>query len=154
MIEIPYRLFGIDRPGLALAKHTFDNRYFKKTGGWHQDAIQAALLGKTQEAKDMVTFNFTNENESSRFLVFWGPNYDWVPDQDHGNVAMRALQNMLVQSRTDTTYLLPAWPKEWNVSFKVHLPGNKIMEGKYEKGKGVQFINKPKDTVIEIFKEK
>ena len=146
----PYRLFGIDQPLLQTALHTFDNRFFKKTGGWHQDAIQAALLGKTEEAKEMVTFNFTNKNATSRFPVFWGPNYDWVPDQDHGTVAMRALQNMLIQSRNDTSYLLPAWPKEWNVMFKVHLPGKKIVEGKYEKGKGVQLTNRPKDIHLTI----
>lgn len=144
----PYRVFGVDRPDLKLALKTFDNRFYKKTGGWHQDAIQAALLGKTQEAKEMVEFNFTHKHPSSRFPSFWGPNYDWIPDQDHGTVAMRALQNMLVQSRADSTHLLPAWPEDWNVRFKIHIPGSNVLEGSYEKEKGVRLRKKPKRIYI------
>ncbi|MFN5936771.1 MAG: DUF5703 domain-containing protein [Sphingobacteriales bacterium] len=146
----PYRIFDVNQPDLSIAVNTFEKRFYKQTGGWHQDAIQAALLGKTKEAKEMVEFNFTHKHQSSRFPAFWGPNYDWIPDQDHGTVAMRALQNMLVQSRADTTHLLPAWPEDWNVAFKIHIPGNTILEGNYEKGKGVKLREKPKNISIKM----
>ena len=138
----PYMVFAVGKPELQMARDTYHNRFFKKTGGWHQDAIQAALLGETEEAKKMVTFNFTQKNEESRFPVFWGPNYDWVPDQDHGSVAVTALQHMLVQCHDNKIFLLPSWPKEWNASFKVHIPGGQILEGKYDSKKGLMIQKK------------
>jgi hypothetical protein len=94
-------------------------------------------LGLTEDAKRMVTHNFTTKHTKSRFPAFWGPNYDWVPDQDHGTVNMRALQNMLVQSENDRVLLFPAWPKNWNVAFKMHVQGQQIIQGNYDMSKGV-----------------
>jgi len=103
--------------------------------GWQQDAIQAAMVGKTEDAAKMVTDNFTTHHEGSRFPAFWGPNYDWIPDQDHGSVNMRALQNMLIQAEGDKILLFPAWPASWNVDFKVHAPKNTTVEGRFRNGK-------------------
>jgi len=72
-------------------------RRVKDTGGWRQDAIQAALLGLTEEAQRDVVRNFSTTHPGSRFPAFWGPNFDWVPDQDHGSAACMALQYMLMQ---------------------------------------------------------
>ena len=145
----PYRIFGVGKPDLPLALNTFSMRGYKSWNGWHQDAIQAALLGLTAEAKKMVTSNFTAKQNSSRFPAFWGPNYDWVPDQDHGSVSSRALQNMLVQTDGNKVLLFPAWPKEWNVQFKLHIPGKKTIEGSYHQGSGVKLKNKPTGISIE-----
>ena len=145
----PYRIFGVGKPELPLALNTFLLRGYKSWNGWHQDAIQAALLGLTAEAKKMVTSNFTAKQNSSRFPAFWGPNYDWVPDQDHGSVSSRALQNMLVQTDGNKVLLFPAWPKEWNVQFKIHIPGKKTIEGSYHQSSGVQLKNKPTGIRIE-----
>lgn len=48
---------------------------------------------------------------------------------------MIALQRMLVQYENDEVYLLPAWPKEWDVHFKVNVPDKTTIEGIYENGK-------------------
>ena len=144
----PYKLFGMGKPDLELARNTFRLRFFKQTGGWHQDAIQAALVGATAEAQRMVTSNFLNKHNGSRFPAFWGPNYDWVPDQDHGSVAATALQYMLLQHQQNELILLPAWPADWKVSFRMHTPGNSILEGYYEPEKGVKIIRQPKDMKI------
>ena len=77
----------------------------------------------------------------SRFPAFWGPNYDWVPDQDHGNINMRALQNMLVQSEDNQILLMPAWPKDWEVKFKINVQGNQKIEGSYSEKTGVIIKN-------------
>jgi hypothetical protein len=58
-----------------------------------------------------------------------------VPDQDHGNVNMRALQNMLIQETNDTIYLLPAWNPAWDVKFKVRATGQTSIEGEFKNGK-------------------
>jgi hypothetical protein len=141
----PYRLFGVGQPGLETALATWASRRIKRTGGWSQDAIQAALLGLAEEAKADVIKNFSEHHEESRFPAFWGPNFDWIPDQDHGNVACIALQRMLLQwdppapgadgAAGRPLRMLPAWPQDWNVAFRLHAPGRIVVEGQFEHGR-------------------
>jgi len=131
----PYRVFGIGKGGLAIAVEAYNRRLHKGTGGWYQTAIQAAYLGLAKDAARFVTENFSRKDAGSRFPAFWGPNFDWIPDQDHGCVAMTALQRMLLQAKGWRILLLPAWPKEWNVEFKLHAPLNTTVEGVYREGK-------------------
>ena len=60
---------------------------------------------------------------------------DWIPDQDHGGVAMTALQRMLLQCEGSKILLLPAWPKDWDVDFKLHAPYRTTVEGTVRGGK-------------------
>lgn len=131
----PYRRFGVGKPDLKLAVRTFKMRRVKGNVGWNQDDTQAALLGLADEAKRMLLDRVSRKHEGSRFPAFWGPNFDWIPDQDHGGNAMMALQQMLMQSDGMQVRLFPAWPREWNVSFKLHGPGGMIVEGCYRNGK-------------------
>ncbi|SFF21008.1 DUF5703 domain-containing protein [Sunxiuqinia elliptica] len=131
----PYRAYGIGKPDLEMARNTFENRAVRETGGWQQNAIKAAYLGLKEEAATLTTTNFNTSNKAYRFPAMWGPNYDWTPDQDHGSVAMIALQRMLLQYDWDRIYLLPAWPKEWNVQFKLCAPRNTVVEGVIRNGK-------------------
>lgn len=87
----PYRAFGVGKSNLEMARHTFANRAFKQTGGWQQNAIKAAYLGLEDEAAKLTATNFNISNNTYRFPTMWGPNSDWVPDQEHGSVAMIAL---------------------------------------------------------------
>ncbi len=130
----PYRVFGVGKDNLEMARHTFANRAFKQTGGWQQNAIKAAYLGLTEEAAKLTSINFNTWNKAYRFPTNWGPNYDWTPDQDHGSVALIALQRMLVQYDNEIIYLLAAWPKDWDVEFKLLVPKNTIVEGKIING--------------------
>jgi hypothetical protein len=41
---------------------------------------------------------------------------------------------MLVQSFEDSILLLPAWPKNWSVKFKLHLPKKTVVEGFVDQG--------------------
>ncbi|MDB6094066.1 MAG: hypothetical protein JWM32_1628 [Verrucomicrobia bacterium] len=132
----PFKLYGLGRPDLETARWTFAKRMFPDTGGWRQDALHAALLGLTETAAFYVTKNYTEGGyANARFKGFWGPNYDWVPDFDHGSVTQLALQAMLVQSVGDKIYLFPAWPAErWNVSFKLHVVGGTVVEAELKQG--------------------
>jgi len=56
---------------------------------------------------------------------------------------MIALQRMLLQTEGKKIFLLPAWPKDWNVEFKVHAPYNTTIEGSYQNGKLKQVETKP-----------
>jgi alpha-L-fucosidase 2 len=131
----PYAHFGPGRPGRDIALETWRRRSQKGTGGWNQNPIQAACLGLTEEAREMVVGNFTTHHGESRFPAFWGPNYDWIPDQDHGGVSMIALQKMVLQTDGEKIFLLPAWPKEWDLDFRLHAPLQTVVTGKIEKGK-------------------
>ncbi len=130
----PYRLFGIGKPDIEVGRATRRERIIKRTGGWDQDSIQAALLGLTEEAKRDIVKNFSTSHPGSRFPAFWGPNFDWIPDQDHGSTACIALQRMLMQCDEGQIHLLPAWPKEWHVDFRLHAPGQTVVEGRAENG--------------------
>jgi len=146
----PYRLFTLEKPDLELARRTFHSRIEKRVGCWYQDAIQAALLGLGREAADMVAQTFLSKHTESRFPAFWGPNNDWVPDMDHGGGGMSALQYMLLHAETDGATLLPAWPADWEVDFKLHLPGKQIIEGQYRRSGGVNLSTRPAGTSLKI----
>jgi hypothetical protein len=42
---------------------------------------------------------------------------------------------MLMQCEGDRILLLPAWPKDWDVSFKLHAPKATTVEGVIKDGK-------------------
>ena len=86
-----------------------------------------------QVPKDVI-HNASTKDPGSRFPAFWGPNNDWMPDQCHGSVTMIALQRMLMLCEGKTIRLLPAWPKEWDLDFKLHAPYNTSVEGRVENG--------------------
>ena len=130
----PYKIYGVGKDDIELALATYETRAIKDNGGWHQDAIQAAYLGLTQDAKKLTIENFTKKNPECRFTAFWEAGNDWTPDQDHGGMASMALQAMLMQCQGHEIILFPAWPKDWDVEFKLHAPFNTIVEGSYRSG--------------------
>ena len=131
----PYRVFGVGRDHLALARDTYEVRNNRHNRGWCQDSIQAACLGLGDEAGRLVAARAAQINGADRFPAMWGPNFDWIPDQDHGNNILTTLHFMLLQSDGDRLFLLPAWPKAWNVAFKLHAPKNTVVEGVYRAGR-------------------
>ena len=75
----------------------------------------------------------------------WGPNYDWIPDQDHGGVNMIALQKMVLQEDGDRILLFPAWPADWDLKFRVHASGGTTVEGELKDGQITDFNITPPD---------
>ena len=57
-----------------------------------------------------------------------------------------------MQTNGDRILLFPAWPKEWNVHFKLHAPGQTVVEAELKEGKVVKLQVTPeerkKDVVI------
>ncbi|MBS1564982.1 MAG: hypothetical protein JST39_11375 [Bacteroidetes bacterium] len=133
----PWGIYGIGRPGLDTAINTY--RYDPKALqsrsyiGWKQDNIWAARLGLTGEAAALAKQKFADGPH--RFPAFWGPGFDWTPDHNWGGAAMIGLQEMLMQVNDRTIYLLHAWPKEWDVHFKLHAPYNTTVEAVVRDGK-------------------
>jgi hypothetical protein len=70
-----------------------------------------------------------------------------VPDVDHGGVLQMALQLMLMQTDEDRIRLLPAWPTEWDVDFKLHAPGQTTVEASIRDGRVVQMRVDGSDSV-------
>jgi hypothetical protein len=142
----PFRLIAIGKPNLDWGIEALYHRWDKGAFGWRQDDLFMAYLGLTDEAKRNIVNRAKKHDTKERFPAFWGPNYDWTPDQDHGGVLTRTFQTMLLQTDPPSLgsygaasgqkiYLLPAWPKDWDVSFKLHAPNNTTVEGQVVDGK-------------------
>jgi hypothetical protein len=147
----PYRMASFEN-NRETGVETYRRRGVRIDAGWTQDGIQAAVLGLPGEAARFILNKFGNWNEKCRFQGYWGPNFDWVADQDQGTSASIALQKMLIQCVDDTIYVFPAWPKDWDVEFKLHAYDNTIVECKYVDGE-IEYLkttpeNRKKDVVV------
>jgi hypothetical protein len=71
----------------------------------------------------------------AKFPTFWETKMDGTPDNDHGANSVNALQAMLLQSDRDKIHLLPAWPEDWDVSFKLAAASNTTVEGVHRNGR-------------------
>jgi hypothetical protein len=137
----PWRVYGLGRPGLDIARNTYLKDPFavktRSSKGWKQNNIWAACLGLTDEATRLAKEKF--RDGPFRFPAFWEHGYDWAPDCNRGGSAMIGLQEMLLQENPDGTLLLfPAWPKEWNVRFRLHATKGRIVEAEMRDGKIIQ----------------
>jgi hypothetical protein len=132
----PWGVHGIGRDDLDIARNTWffgaDRPDQKSHTSWHQDAIFCARLGLTKEAAEEIIKKM--KDSGRRFPTFWEPGHDWVPDHNWGGSGMIGLQEMLMQTIDNRILLFPAWPKEWDVEFKLHAPGNTIVKVEYMGG--------------------
>ncbi len=131
---------------------------------WYQGGIFAADLGLTEVAREYALAKFLHPRmedpveyngwatqkmlspwelrwtrpdwELPRYPAFWdGMIFCGRPDMDHGGAAMVQLQEMLLQTPGDKLHLFPAWPKEWDVNFRLHAPGQTVVEGELKGGR-------------------
>ena len=152
----PWRIYGVGKENLELARNTYfydpEAIKFRSHVGWKQDNIWAACLGLTEEAKRLALAKLSNGPH--RFPAFWGPGYDWAPDHNWGGSGMIGLQEMLLQTNGEQILLFPAWPKEWDIHFKLHAPGETTVEATLKDGKVTDLKVLPesrkKDIIIMI----
>ena len=157
----PFRQVWLGKPErLNIARQSFhvktvsldgtDDSQGVETGGWQSSPVQAAYLGLSREAARLVSINFNDQfvhwNDNipigtpypnrprARFPAFWECKMDGTPDNDHGANSVNALQSMLLQSDGDKIYLLPAWPEDWDVSFKLKAANNTTVSCEYRDG--------------------
>jgi hypothetical protein len=152
----PWGMYGIGKPDLDVALNTWnlDTNVikFRSPIGWKQDNIFAARLGLTAEAAALTTAKL--KNSGRRFPAFWGPGFDWTPDHNWGGSGMIGLQEMLLQTDGKKIFLFPAWPKTWNVQFKLHAPYDTVVEGVVKDGKVQSLQVTPasrKNDVVNMF---
>lgn len=163
----PFRQVWLGRPELlANARQSFhvrnisldgtDDKQAVETGGWQSAPVQAAYLGLAREAARLASINFNDQfihwtdnvapdapfprRPRARFPAFWECKMDGTPDNDHGANSANTLQAMLLQSDGKRIFLLPAWPEDWDVSFKLTATFNTTVECVYRNG-SVQSLN-------------
>jgi alpha-L-fucosidase 2 len=145
----PYRLYGVGKPDLQMARDTFAARLYPFAKCWGQDGVEAALLGLTDEARTVVRQEFTSYGDQ-RFIWFWSKNNDWIPDVDNGGAGMATLQFMLMQCNGKEIRLLPAWPDDWTADFKLNAPIQTTVEGHVEHGKVTHLKVTPADRAKDV----
>lgn len=133
----PWGIYGLGKPDLEIAQNTWkydpDAEKFRSHVGWKQSNIFAARMGMTEQAAKYAKLKLASSNR--RFPSFWGPGFDWVPDHNWGGSGMIGLQEMLLQESGGKLLIFPAWPKDWDVHFKLHAKANTVVEVKVENGK-------------------
>ncbi|WP_260703284.1 DUF5703 domain-containing protein [Edaphobacter flagellatus] len=137
----PYRMYGVGtKNGSVEANNTWDTMPEKRQRAlgfmsWQCTPIYAALMGRHDDAMRLITEKLSDKNASARFPAFFGPGFDWIPDHNWGGSSMIGLHSMLIAPAENDVYLLPAWPREWDVEFKLHLPHNGTMQATVADGK-------------------
>ncbi len=128
--------------GIELASNTWDfgglNTHMQKQHiCWFQSAIFLARMGRTADAWRYTELKMLSR--SLRFPAFYSnPGFcSPEPDTDHLGAGMIGLQEMIMQCDGKRILLGPAWPGEWNGSFKLHAPYQTVVEGHVTEGKVV-----------------
>lgn len=131
----PWSLYGIwsEETDLKIARDTWiipdkTRKRYKGWWSWQSCASYTAFLGLEEETKQYLINKFSDQNAMTRFPAFFGPGHDWIPDHNWGGSAMSSLQNMLIHCVNDKIYLLPAWPLDWDVDFKLYATQNTIVD--------------------------
>ena len=147
----PFRLCSFEKPNAAIGLRTYPVRFHKHYRGWAQDELNAAYLGLADEAAEHLANRVLhNSARGFRWPAYWGPNFDWRPDQCAGGNIQNILQSMLLQHDGDKIFLLPAWPKDWNCDFKLHAPKNTTVEGRVVNGELKDLVVTPAARLADV----
>ena len=134
----PFRCFGLGLGSADIVEWTMKNRACKDAFGcacWTQDQIHWAYAGKAKEAASGLVKRFRIASTVCRFPMYAKEGPDSCPDFDHFGAGSVALQRMLVQEANGKVLLLPAWPVNWDVDFKLHVSENAVITGMVKDGK-------------------
>lgn len=148
----PWGIYGVGKPDLQVAidtwRHGVDRPSQRGFVSWHQDNIFCARLGLTDEAAALTLKKLGDSDR--RFPTFWGPGHDWVPDHNWGGSGMIGLQEMLLQIDGQKILLFPAWPKTWDVSFKLHAPHGTTVKAELRGGEIIQLQVTPQERTKDL----
>ncbi len=119
----PYKIYGVGKDNLEMAQLTLQNPF----PDHFDNGVYMPFLGLTDQAMDFIVPR-SRPSSSMRFLYL---------DLKGGTASlsyMQMFQAMLLQYEEDRITLFPAWPKDWDVDFKLHAPNKTTIEGTYRKG--------------------
>ncbi len=120
----PYRIYGVGKPNIEMAQLTLLNPFEEH----FSNGAYIPYLGLTEQARDYIVGRTPRGQRST------GNSFPY----DLGGAApssMTLFQAMLIQCEEEKIILFPAWPKEWDVDFKLHAPYKTVVEGTYRNGK-------------------
>lgn len=130
----PFRIYGFNKPNKEEAERAFYKMPNPGRVCWYQTGIFAARLGLADEAARDIAARSTAHLKGFRFKGYMDSPHDWKPDYDGVGNMMNTMQEMLMHCEGDSIYLFPAWPAQWEVSFKLHAYKNTTVEGVYKDG--------------------
>jgi hypothetical protein len=118
-----------------------------------QANIHAARLSDTALARKLNTRKM--DDGPYRFPAFWPHDVDWAPDHNWGGSGMIGMQEMVMQthalpSKQGKIRLLPAWPREWDVDFKLHAPYRTTVEGTFQSGQMTSLKVAPRERQNDV----
>ena len=146
----PFRLYSFEKPNAELARNAYKLRLDRHSSGWGQDDLFCSYLGDAEGARANLVVRARNTAASERFPVFWGPNFDWIPDQDNGGVLNAAVQSLALQTDGDRIFVAPALPKTWNVEFKLFAAKNTTVQGEVRDGKVATLTVDPTERAKDV----
>ena len=130
---------GLAREAARLASINFHDRFIHWTGNIGKGPNGEFMRGSVDapgpivaDPKSGLPFPY---RPRAKFPAFWETKMDGTPDNDHGANSVNTLQAMLLQSHGEKIHLLPAWPEDWDVSFKLTAEQNTTVEAVYQNGR-------------------
>ncbi len=103
----------------------------KKIARWSEDRIHDALVRAAEAANKYLTAG----EAKHRFVHHWGADFSRLPDTAAKSVPSEFdLRELLVVADGKSAYLLPGWPADRDVAFRLTLPGNIRIETLYSVG--------------------
>lgn len=151
----PFRVASLSHPKLIEeARRAYRQRKHQLPVGWGYDGSVAARLGLTDEAARILALKVRNSHPAYRWPATWGPNFDWLPDQNHGGNLLNQTHLMLLQSdpieEGGALRVLPAWPQKWDVDFRLHAAGRTTVRVVLRKGKIEKLEVSPKARAKDV----
>ncbi len=130
---------GLAREAARLVSMNFNDRFVHWTGNILQGPHGELLRASTDTPGFVVADPRSGwpfpYRPRPRFPAFWECKMDGTPDNDHGATSANALQSMLLRSDGNKIYLLPAWPEDWDVKFKLWANYTTTVECVYRDGR-------------------
>jgi len=159
----PHRVFTVGREvasntNISIGRNTVASSAWAKSGnsGWNYGINAMALIGDSMgAAAALLERVLMSPAAGYRFPAFAPHLQDFDPSADHFANMNRALQEMLIQSGEDgffnpTIVLFPAWPCEWDVSFKLWGTLNTTVEVVYAGGKLLSLLVEPSNRASSV----
>ena len=151
----PYPIFGVVAGTPEIVAETMRHRSNVNLFDyrcWTQDQIDYACAGMGKEAAEGLVHRWSIYSKYLRFQFFGKEGPDYVPDLDHNGSGCIAFQKMIVQESDNKIYLLPAWNRDWDATFKLHLRRNTVIQGVVKNGKlqswSITPESRKKDVVV------
>lgn len=130
----PYRAIMFPESGVQKGDYDAALNAFRLDDGpsmhaWFYGDYCAAILGLAPRAKQGVITRAAGRDKNFRFPYFWHSRPDWAPCPEFGGILQSTMQYMLWNWKGDKIYICPAWPKDWDCSFKFRGPRNTVVSG-------------------------